>query len=162
MMAGEGERADDDDENEDEEAEEERQQAMARKMSQLTTASRLQEQFRVRHSPEHLSRTHTRHPHPWPVVGATVGEAAEEHHASGLSHTTLSLWWDVLPHHQGTTQLIAHACSHELTDLLVSLYVLRTDGNACLTSQFTRSPTRCWGASSRRRSEASLARMASR
>jgi hypothetical protein len=160
MIAGEGERADGDDENEDEEAEEERQQAMARKMSQLTTASRLQEQFRVCHSPEHLSRT--RHPHPWPVVGATVGEAAEEHHASGLSHTTLSLWWDVLPHHQGTTQLIAHAGSHELTDLLASLCVLRTDGNACLTSQFTRSPTRCWGASSRRRSEASLARMASR
>ena len=40
----------DSDETEDEEADEERRQAVVRKMSQLTTASRLQEQFKVPHS----------------------------------------------------------------------------------------------------------------
>lgn len=44
-LVGEDER--DGDEAEDEEAEEERRQAVVRKMSQLTTASRLQEQFRL-------------------------------------------------------------------------------------------------------------------
>ncbi len=46
-LVGEDER--DGDEAEDEEAEEERRHAAVRKMSQLTTASRLQEQFRVPH-----------------------------------------------------------------------------------------------------------------